>query len=40
MEKIVKISAQSKEKLALFIATLKEVAKDMKVKVKPMLKDE
>jgi len=39
MEKIVKISAQSKEKLALFVATLKEVAKDMQVKVKPVPKD-
>ena len=39
MEKIVKISAQSKEKLALFVATLKEVSKDMQVKVKPVPKD-
>lgn len=39
MEKIVKISAQSKDKLELFVATLKEVAKDMQVKVKPVPKD-
>ena len=39
MEKIVKISAKDREKLALFLATLKEVAKDMSVKVKPLPKD-
>tara|TARA_R100001594_G_scaffold82226_2_gene116725 strand:- start:3097 stop:3219 length:123 start_codon:yes stop_codon:yes gene_type:complete len=39
MEKIIKISARNREKLELFIVTLKEVAKDMEVHVKPLLKD-
>lgn len=33
MEKQIKISAQDRRKLELFLLTLKDVAKDMKIKV-------